>query len=81
LGGSKLVNGLGSFSHDTPPTVKGYCHVWAVCQVRDNRRRTQAGNTYGRRLLPFCYPIRWDATEQAGTAAELRGRLRPENID
>src|SRR5262245_47096002 len=32
-------------------------------------------------LLPFCYPIRWDAIEQAGTAALWSARFRPENID
>jgi hypothetical protein len=32
-------------------------------------------------LLPFCYPIRRDAIEEAGTAARLWVRFRPENID
>jgi hypothetical protein len=32
-------------------------------------------------LLPFCYPIRRDAIEEAGTAKRLWVRFRPENID
>lgn len=27
LSGGKLVNGFGSLSHDTPPTMEGYCHA------------------------------------------------------
>src|SRR5262245_2893286 len=32
-------------------------------------------------LLPFCYPIRRDAIEQAGTAPQVWACFRPENID